>query len=246
MDNAMWITWYNLPNNDAGYLKWTHDTWMPKMLANPGVLWAAHYQVEKKPIPPRVIHTQDESIGNGNDYILIFGGESAHDFARDSASYFKGTTDRLTAQQTAQDTQMLALRTGVRKAIMTEEARSYGVESGNRDGRRLPAPCIQLGSFNGPTPEIEEELLAWYADWRLATLAKIPGCLGMRKLVGTVGWNKHGVMYEFLSLDARNKAMAEVVRRCPAEAEWTEVCVPKLIHAPGSPHIAQRIAALEK
>ena len=46
-------------------------------------------------------------------------------FARDSASYVKGTTDRLTAQQTAQGKQMLALRTGVRKAIMTEEARSF-------------------------------------------------------------------------------------------------------------------------
>ena len=68
----------------------------------------------------------------------------------------------------------------------------------------------------------------------------------MRKLVGTVGWNKHGVIYEFLSPDARNKGMAEVVRRCPAEADWTEVCVPKLIHAPSTPHIAQRIAALEK
>ena len=68
----------------------------------------------------------------------------------------------------------------------------------------------------------------------------------MRKMVGTVGWNKHGVMYEFLSLDARNKGMADVVRHCLAEAAWTEVCVPKLIHAPGSPHSAQRIAALEK
>lgn len=96
------------------------------------------------------------------------------------------------------------------------------------------------------TPEIEEVLLAWYADWRLATLAKIPGCLGMRKLVGAVDWNKHGVMYEFLSLDARNKGMAEVVRHCLAEAAWTEACVPKLIHAPGSPHSAQRIAALGK
>ena len=92
----------------------------------------------------------------------------------------------------------------------------------------------------------KKELLAWYADWRQATLAKIPGCLGMRKLVGAVDWNNHGVMYEFLSLDARNKGMADVVRHCLAEAAWTEACVPKLIHAPGSPHIAQRIAALEK
>ena len=74
------------------------------------------------------------------------------------------------------------------------------------------------------TPEIEEVLLAWYADWRLATLAKIPGCLGMRKLVGAVDWNNHGVMYEFLSLDARNKGMADVVRHCLAHGFMRLTC----------------------
>ena len=49
MDRALWIHWYNLPGNDAGFLQWMHGTWMPKMLANPGVLWAAHYEVDKKP-----------------------------------------------------------------------------------------------------------------------------------------------------------------------------------------------------
>ena len=219
---------------------------MPKLLATPGFLWSAHYQVEKKPTPPRVKHTTDLSIGDDNDYILIFGGESAHVFAREAASFYKGSVDRFTRLQSAGDKAMLAKRTGVRVAIMTEEERVQGVENGTRDGRRLPGRCIQLGSFNGPTPEIEEELLAWYADWRLRILSQVPGSLGMRKLAGTVGWNKHGVMYEFLSLDQRNKAMAEVVRRCPEEAEWTEVCVPKLVHAPGSPHIAVRVHALEK
>ena len=246
MDRALWIHWYNLPGNDAGFLQWMHGTWMPKMLANPGVLWAAHYEVDKKPTPPRVKHTSDPAVGNGNDYILIFGAESTHAFARDAASFYKGSVDRFAAQQSAEDKAMLVKRTGVRVAIMSEEARVFGNESGRREGRRLPAPCIQLGSFNGPTPEIEEELLAWYADWRMSALAKLPGCLGMRKLVGTVGWNKHGVMYEFLSLEHRIKGMAELSRLYPEQVAWTEVCVRKLVHAPGSPHIAQRIFALEK
>lgn len=246
VDKSLWIHWYNLPGGDAGFLSWMHGEWMPKMLAYPRVLWAAHYRVEQKPTPPRVKHTTDPALGNGNDYILIFGGENSHAFARDAATYYKGGMDRFTVQQSATDKAMLAKRTGVRVAIMSEEARCHGTESGRRDGRRLPAPCIQLGSFNGPTPEIEEELLAWYADWRLSALAQVPGCLGMRKLTGVVGWNKHGVMYEFLSPEARSQSMAEVVRRYPEQAAWTEVCVPKLVHAPGSPHIAVRIHALEK
>jgi hypothetical protein len=141
---------------------------------------------------------------------------------------------------------MLALRSGERVGIMVEEARVHGPAVGQRDGLRVPAPCIQLGSFNGPTPEIEEELLAWYADWRMLALSRLPGCLGMRKMVSTVGWAKHGVMYEFLSLDARNAGMTEVGRLYPEMEAWTGICVPKLVHAPGSPHIAQRIAFIEK
>jgi hypothetical protein len=246
MDRGLWITWYDVPGERADFLRWMNGVWMPKMLANPGVLWAAHYQVEQKPTPARVKHTNDAAVAAGNDYILIFGAESAHAFARNSAHYFKGAPDRWAMQESAEDKAMLARRTNVRTAIMTEEERCHGVEAGHRDGRRLPAPCIQLGSFNGPTPEIEQELLAWYADWRLRILSQVPGALGMRKLVGTVGWNKHGVMYEFTSLEGRAQAMAEVTRRSPQEAEWTEVCVPKLVHAPGSPHIAVRVHELEK
>ena len=247
MDKSIWAHWYNLPGSDSGgFLDWMHGQYMPKILANRGVLWGAHYKVEQKPIPPRIIHTQDPAVGNGNDYILLFGGESTHAFSRDAASFAKGVPDRFTAQLSDQDRQMLAKRSGVRVSIMTEEARVHGPECGRREGLRVPAPCIQLGSFNGPTPEIEEELLTWYADWRMASLAKLPGCLGMRKMVAAVGWNKHGVMYEFLSLAARNAGMAEMGRLYPEMESWTNVCVPKLIHAPGSPHVAERIAAIEK
>ena len=247
MDKSIWAHWYNLAGGDKGdYLDWLHGTFMPKVLGNPGVLWAAHYQVDQKPIAHRIVHTQDTSVGNGNDYILLFGGESTHAFARDAASFARGSSDRWTAQFSDMDKKMLARRSGVRVSIMTEEARVQGPECGKREGLRQPAPCIQLGSFNGPTPEIEEELLSWYADWRMASLAKLPGCLGMRKMVSAVGWNKHGVMYEFLSLDARSAGMAQMGKLYPEMEAWTNVCVPKLIHAFGSPHVAQRIFVLEK
>ena len=247
VDKAIWINWYNLPGGDRdGYLSWLHDTYMPKVLANPGVLLAAHYAVVKKPDPPHITYTKDKAVPDGNDYMLLFGGESTHAFSRDAASFVKGTVNRFAAQLSDTDRKMLAMRSGVRVSIMTEEARVHGPECGRREGLRLPAPCIQLGSFNGPTPEIEEELLAWYADWRMRALSQLTGCLGMRKMVAAVGWARHGVMYEFLSLDARNAGMAEVARLYPEMMAWTEVCVPRLVHAPGSPHIAQRISVLEK
>jgi len=80
----------------------------------------------------------------------------------------------------------------------------------------------------------------------MASMAKMPGCLGMRKLAGSVGWNKHGVMYEFLSMAARQAAVASVPEIYPEMEAWTNTCVPKLIHAFGSPHVAERIFVLEK
>ena len=247
MDKSIWAHWYNLPGGDTDvFFDWLHGKFMPKILGNPGVLWAAHYKVDQKRIAHRITRTQDPAVGIGNDYILLFGGENTHAFSRDALSFARGTTDRWTAQFSDVDKKMLAKRTDLRVSIMTEEARVHGPESGKREGLRMPAPCIQMGSFNGPTPEIEEELLAWYADWRMASMAKMPGCLGMRKLVGTVGWNKHGVIYEFLSLEARKIAVESVPQLYPEMEAWTNICVPKLVHAFGSPHVAERIFALEK
>ncbi|MEQ1776350.1 MAG: hypothetical protein ABL891_21425 [Burkholderiales bacterium] len=249
MDKSIWAHWYNLPGGQKGgndHLEWLHGSFMPKILGNRGVLWAAHYKVDQKPIAHRITRTQDPAVGVGNDYILLFGGESTHAFSRDALSFARGTTDRWTAQFSDEDKKMLAQRTDVRVSIMTEEVRVQGPECGKREGLRMPAPCIQLGSYNGPTAEIEEELLAWYADYRMASLSKMPGCVAMRKMVGVVGWNKHGVMYEFLSLEARRAAVASVPVLYPEMEAWTNISVPKLVHAFGSPHVAERIFALEK
>jgi hypothetical protein len=145
-----------------------------------------------------------------------------------------------------EDKAMLAKRGASRSAIMTDEARVLGPASGSRKGLRQLALCIQFVSFNVSTPEIEQELLAWFADWRMSALSWLPGCIGMRKMVSAVGWNRHGVMYEFTSLETRAAGMAEVARLYPEMEAWTQAAVPRLIHAHGSPHIARRSVVLEK
>ncbi|HEV7801999.1 MAG TPA: hypothetical protein VGP15_13060, partial [Burkholderiales bacterium] len=102
-------------------------------------------------------------------------------------------------------------------------------------------PCIQLGSYNANSIELEEELLAWYADWRFPTMAKLPGCIGMRKMVSTVGWAKHAVLYEFLSIEARAAGVAQVPKLYPEMEAWTNRFIPHLVHTAGSPNVARRI-----
>jgi hypothetical protein len=136
---------------------------------------------------------------------------------------------------------MLAMRIGERVCIATEEARADGPEVKARDARLTPGPCIQLGSFNGSTIAAEDELLSWYADWRMTALSKLPGCIGIRKMVSVSGWAKHLVLYEFASLEARAKNLPKLNELYPDMIQWTENAVPKLIHAPESPIVAQRL-----
>jgi len=103
------------------------------------------------------------------------------------------------------------------------------------------APCIQLGSFNAGTWQDEDELLSWYAHFRLPSLNKMPGCIAIRKLVSVSGWAKHGVLYEFTSLEDRAKQFRAHEAADEKMAKWTEEVVVKLMHAPGSPNVAQRI-----
>ena len=241
MDRALLISWYDLAvAGREAHLEWLHGTYIPKMLRRPGVLWAAHYASEKLTLPPR-IRTTTEPVPTGNDFILLFGGASSHAFTRDAASFAEGKPSAFYASLTDSDRKMLSARVSERVCLMTEEARVDGPESGLRKGNATPAPCIQLGSFNAGSIESEEELLAWYADWRMPALSKLPGCVGMRKMVSVTGWAKHGVLYEFVSLKARNEGMPAVARLYPEMESWTNRFIPKLTHAPGSPNVARRI-----
>ena len=133
---------------------------------------------------------------------------------------------------------MLALRIGVRVNIMAEAGRIDGPEADMPDGLAL-APCIQLGSFNC-TPAHEEEVLAWYTKWRMPAMVVTPGCVRFRTLASVSGWAKHAVMYEFLSLQARNEHFVTHDDAHPDMKAVSDRMVQHLIHAPGSASVAVR------
>jgi hypothetical protein len=241
LDRAFWIIWYDLPDEGrAPYLSWLHDTYMPKVLARRGVLWGAHYASEENVVPlgggkGRVSrHAASVSVPAGDRFILIFGGNNAHVFATPDPSRFH-------AQLPEEDRTMLALRVGERTNIMIEEARVHGPESAQFDADMTPSPCIQLGSFNAASYEDEDEMTGWYAQWRLPSLEKVPGCVRVRKLVSVAGWAKHACFYEFTSVEARNEHFVYYERSTPEMEAWSTKVVRGLIHAPRSPNLARRI-----
>lgn len=236
MDRGIWITWYDLPATyRSDYMAWLAASYIPLILARPGVLWAAHYAAESEPLysgkKGRLTRTTDASVPNGTRFMLLFGGEEPHVFVNPVPA-------QLHAALPDKGRQMLALRSGVRSGIFVEQARVYGPE-----GQRFPdpAPCIQLGSYNAGSYQDEDELADWYAQWYLASCAQVPGCVRARKLVSVSGWAKHAVIFEFESLEARSRHFVTREAGHPLRAAWSDKVVRKLIHAPGSPAVARRI-----
>ena len=236
MDRALWITWYDLPaeGRDA-HLAWVHRSYAPQLLARPGFVWAAHFASERKsahahPYPGRFA----DDIPAGNDFLLLFGAESAEAFARPVPA-------KLHAALPASDRDMLSMRSGARSHIFIEETRADGPEAGTRDPDAALSPCIQVGTVNARDYRDEDELLDWYANWRIPSMQTLPGCVGVRKLVSVSGWAKHGVVYEFVSVEARNTHFLGYEKAHPEMNAWSNRLIPKLRHAPGSANVARRI-----
>jgi len=241
-DRGLWITWYDLPAAGRDeHLAWLHGTYMPKVLKRPGVLHGAHYAVEKVPPTSRRRYTTDTSVPTGSDYILVFGAESADVFSDRAERYASGAPGRFDAELTGEDRGMLAMRQGERATLVAEAARTDGPEAARREPGLLPSPCIQIGSYNLGSTAAEAELLAWYADWRMPALGKMPGCVAVRRFVSVVGWAKHGVFYEFASAEARKKHWPTLASSYPEMEAWSNRFIPSLTHAPGSANPAHRI-----
>ncbi|MBI4194119.1 MAG: hypothetical protein HY526_03460 [Betaproteobacteria bacterium] len=242
MDRALWITWYDLPEQHrAACLSWVHSVYMPKVLERPGVLWGAHYASEpKSSFTPlggggRISHKKDpEGVPTGDRFILMFGATEPHVFANPGAREFHASLPE-------SDREMLRLRIGERGNIMIEEARICGPEARHPDPEMTPGPCIQLGSFNAASCEDEEEMAVWYARWRLPSLKTVPGVIRVRKLVAVAGWAKHACFYEFTSLEARHDHFVYYEKPNPEMVAWSTRVVRDTIHAPGSANVATRI-----
>jgi hypothetical protein len=239
VDRAFWITWYDLPDQGRdAYLAWLHATYIPKVTARPGVLWAAHYASESNVAPLGggkgmvASHVPNSSVPDGDRYILMFGATGAHVFMHPSPTDFHASLPEA-------DRNMLALRRGERINIMLEEATVLGPASGHM--ALTPSAGIQLGSFNCASYQDEEEMAAWYANDRFPSLEKVAGLIRARKLVSVAGWAKHACFYEFTSVEARNEHFVFYQKSNPQMEAESKRIVGKLIHAPKSSNLARRI-----
>ncbi len=244
-DPALWMTWYDLaPATRDAHLRWLHERYMSSLVERSGILWAAHYTAEERPMHTAKRsgrarrHAGPEDVPQGHRFILLVGGESAQVFS-------DPTPKELEASLPAADREMLAMRLAASTNVMLEHLRIDGPEANARTAGEALSACIQLGSFifDGD----EQDLIGWYAQWRLPSMTSLPGCVGVRKLVSLAGWAKHAILHEFTSAEARNTHFVNHEQKNhPDQAAWSERITGQVIHGPGSPNVATRLHSVSR
>lgn len=240
MDRGIWATWYDLPESGRdAYFDWLLGSYLPALLLRQGYAWAAHYEItgggaQMDEIGARLARPDDTGLGTGTQFLILVGATSSHVF-------LNPRVDHCDATSTDTSREMRARRIGERMCIFTEEARVSGPEIGERQIGTAPGPAIQMGSFRTRTMENELDLGAWYAQYRLPAMARMPGCIETRKLVSTAGWAKHAILYEFTSLEAREAHFQAHESLALDEREWTSRVIGYTVHAPGSPSVGRRL-----
>lgn len=221
LDRGIWAIWYAVPEAcRAEYLAWFHGVHLPETLSRPGYLWAAHYALGQG--------------GHGQGYLALFGGGAPQTFLNPGPS-------QLAQRQTAEATRMMAMRRNATACILAEETRVEGPEAAQRGPGLTPGPVVQMGNYNAASPAVEEDLGAWYAQERLPLLATLPGCIGARKLVATVGAYKHAILHEFTSLEMRDRHFGPHEADARDPKTWMGRVRPQLTHAPHSPAVGLRL-----
>jgi hypothetical protein len=242
MTQGIWAVWYDLSNDDTlreEYLDWFHGTHLPGLLSRSGFAWAAHYRIvgggaRMDEIHDRLARPDDPDLGAGTQFLALVGATVPHVF-------FEPKVLDIEPELSPEASDMLALRRESRTCFFTEEAQITGPASGSRSDETAPAPAIQMGSFRTKTVADEFDLAAWYAQYRLPAMSRMPGCVATRKLVSLAGWAKHSILYEFTSLEARERHFQGHESLALDDTVWTSKIIGYTIHAPGSPSVGYRL-----
>jgi hypothetical protein len=242
MDQAIWATWYDLPEDGRDeYLDWLHSDYLPALQAKPGIAWTAHYQDtvggdDMKRVREHFPESVGmEGVGTGTQFLMLAGAAEVWTLMSPSV-----VDEQAALTGTAR--KMLDRRQGVRPCIFSTFARVDGPEMALRPAGTTPGPAIQMGSFRTANLENEFDVGPWYAQYRLPAMAKMPGCIAARVMLSAAGWAKYSVLYEFTSLEARLEHF-EIGHEAEAldEDEWSGKLVRYTMHTPGSPTVGQRI-----
>jgi hypothetical protein len=233
MDRGIWGRWYDVdPAIREEYLDWLHRGYLPQMLKRPGYLWAAHIENNNSPerrafSKKRYLYTDDPAVGTGNEFLLLFGGETAHTFLNPDPR-------QLMEDASPRDRAMLRAHLRERSGVFTEVDRVDGPAIDKLDTETSLGPVVQMGTYNSHSVEDEAFLCSWYVRHRMPLMQSMPECIRARRLVSVVGWAKQSILYEFANVADPDGHFSD------ANAESKHV-ITTITHAPNSPTLGHRV-----
>lgn len=220
MDRGLWALWYDIADAQREeYLAWFHGVHIPEKLARPGYLWAAHYALQG---------------GDGRTCLALFAASS-------TAVFLNPSPAQLALKQSAQTRRMISMRQQAQSCILAEESRVDGPHIAQRGPGLTAGAVVQFGCYTTGNSAVDDDLGAWYAQERFPLLARLPGCIGARKMLVSVGAQKHAILHEFASLAAREQHFAPHEADAHKPDTWMGRVRPQLTHAPGSPMVGLRL-----
>lgn len=239
MDTAIKAEWYDVDNADRdGFLDWLHGQHLPALQAQPGHIWIGHYNRAAQTgvdlgdgRPPRV-ETDDPDVPRGSQFLLVTAAASPDIFF----------DPNLSKQADAETQAQLAKRKEYRFAVFVEETRVSGPDWYRQLPGTAAPPAIQFGNYQTRNQADDFDLAVWYRQLKLPQVTRARGCIGARKLVSIVGWAKHGILYEFMNMDADEENFEGRFRDAGLSKNWPGRHVLEfVIHAPNGPHAGRRI-----
>ena len=220
MDRGLWAIWYEIADaHRAEYLAWFHGVHIPEKLARPGYAWAAHYAL---------------AGGDGRAYLALFA-------ATTTATFLNPSPAQLALRQSAETRRMISMRQQAQSCILAEESRLDGPQVAQRGPGLTVGAVVQFGCYTTASSAADDDLGAWYAQQRFPLLAGLPGCIGARKMLVSVGAQKHAILHEFVSMAAREQHFAPHEADAHKPDTWMGRVRPQLTHAQGSPMVGQRV-----
>jgi hypothetical protein len=134
----------------------------------------------------------------------------------------------------------LAPRVGLRVLLRALYAPiSYVAGPEDHEDRTL-SPVVQCGTFSVVAPDDEWDLLDWYEVHKMARFREIPGGVRARRLVSVAGPTKFGVIYEFGTLEDRERRFeGEEALGLDTSHPYGRM-VERIRHAPMSPTVGER------
>jgi hypothetical protein len=219
----------------SDYLSWLHCEHLPQLSTQSGLNWIGHYKIRRKPNllvegTPKQRRETTEIIPSGSQYILLESA-STEDLINPDDVY-------LSLQQAPK----LKLRKNWREAIFIEEARVNGPTHNAATRDQFAPPAMQLGNFIVCNPESEKDLALYYRKHRFLQVQSTHGCRGARKYVSLMGWPKHGIFYEFETIEPGEVLFEARMNAARPDLKWAGAHpLDIVIHAPNAPHAGERI-----